>query len=213
LARRASSSQPLLSTKRFSQSSASSWEEPSFRRYDSKYDAYLAGKAKLSEAEARGLKLFEDPNKGNCSSCNIDRPSRDGRLPPAYTDYQFEALGAPRNQDIPANSDPNYYDLYAARCGRTMPIRRPIAGSSRRLRCAMWRRGMCSFTTASSIRSGRLFYVERETNPAKWYPRRMARSIATMTFPLGKSKSLTSTRRSTARKVMNQRSTMRKSLT
>ena len=35
-------------------------EEPSFHPYDSKYDAYLAGKVKLSEAEARGQKLFEE---------------------------------------------------------------------------------------------------------------------------------------------------------
>ena len=93
-------------------------EEPSFHPYDSKYDAYLAGKAKLNEAEARGLKLFEDPKKGNCSSCHIDRPSRDGMLQPAFTDYQFEAFGAPRNKDIPVNSDPHHYQ------SRTL---RPIA--------------------------------------------------------------------------------------
>ena len=86
-------------------------EEPSFHPYDSKYDAYLAGKAELTPAEQRGLKLFDDPEKGNCASCHIDRPSRDGLFRPAFTDYQFEALGAPRNHELPANADPSFHDL------------------------------------------------------------------------------------------------------
>ncbi|MDB5765187.1 MAG: mauG, partial [Collimonas fungivorans] len=78
-------------------------EDPSFHPYDSKYDYYLAGMASLTPAEARGLKLFEDPQKGNCSSCHIDKPSHDGMFPPAFTDYQFEALAGPRNRELLAN--------------------------------------------------------------------------------------------------------------
>lgn len=54
-------------------------EEPSFHPYNSKYDAYLAGKAELSDSETRGLKLFEDPREGNCASCHVDKLSLDGR--------------------------------------------------------------------------------------------------------------------------------------
>jgi cytochrome c peroxidase len=148
-------------------------EEPSFHSYDSKYDAFLAGKAKLSEAEARGLKLFEDPHKGNCSSCHIDKPSRD-RLPPTFTDYQFEALGAPRNQDIPANSDPNYYDL--GLCG---PLRKDYADTAvycglfktPSLRNVATRKVFFHNGVFHSLEEVMHFYVERETNPAKWYPR------------------------------------------
>jgi cytochrome c peroxidase len=87
-----------------------------FKLYSEKSRAFILTTAsttptsparQLNEAEARGLKLFENPHKGNCSSRHIDRPSRDGRLPPTFTDYQFEALGVPRNKDIPATSDPN----------------------------------------------------------------------------------------------------------
>jgi cytochrome c peroxidase len=149
-------------------------EEPSFHPYDSKYDAYLAGKAKLSEAEARGLKLFEDPHKGNCSSCHIDRPSRDGRLPPAFTDYQFEALGAPRNENIPANSDPNYYDL--GLCG---PSRKDYADTAAycglfktpSLRNVAMRKVFFHNGVFHSLEEVVHFYVERETTPGKWYPR------------------------------------------
>jgi cytochrome c peroxidase len=148
-------------------------EEPSFHPYDSKYDAYLAGKVKLSEAEARGLKLFEDPHKGNCSSCHIDKPSRD-RKPPAFTDYEFEALGAPRNKDIPVNSDPNYYDL--GLCG---PTRTDYADTAEycglfktpSLRNVARRKVFFHNGVFHSLDEVMHFYVERETNPAKWYPR------------------------------------------
>jgi cytochrome c peroxidase len=148
-------------------------EEPGFHPYDSKYDAYLAGKAKLSDAEARGLKLFEDPHKGNCSSCHIDKPSRDGR-PPTFTDYEFEALGAPRNRDIPANRDPEYYDL--GLCG---PLRTDHANAADycglfktpSLRNVAMRKVFFHNGVFHSLEEVMHFYVERETNPAKWYPR------------------------------------------
>ncbi|HTV71916.1 MAG TPA: cytochrome c peroxidase [Rhizobiaceae bacterium] len=149
-------------------------EERSFHPYDSKYDAYLAGKASLSEAEARGLKLFDDPMKGNCASCHIDTPSRIGNLPPAFTDYQFEALAAPRNKDIPANQDPNYHDL--GLCG---PYRKDFANAgpycglfkTPTLRNVATRKVFFHNGVFHSLEQVLHFYVERETNPGKWYPR------------------------------------------
>jgi cytochrome c peroxidase len=85
-------------------------EEPSFHPFTSKYDAWLEGKARLNADEARGYLAFNDPAKGNCAACHLDKPTRDG-LPPLFTDFQYEALGVPRNPEIPANRDPNYYDL------------------------------------------------------------------------------------------------------
>jgi cytochrome c peroxidase len=85
-------------------------EEPSFHSFTSKYDAWLAGKVRLTAAEARGYLAFNDPMKGNCAACHLDKPTVDG-LPPLFTDYQYEALAVPRNKAIPANGDPNYYDL------------------------------------------------------------------------------------------------------
>jgi cytochrome c peroxidase len=148
-------------------------EEPSFHPYDSKYDAYLAGNASLSEAEARGLRLFQDPLKGNCASCHTDKPSRGGR-PPTFTDYQFEALGAPRNKDIPANSDQNHYDL--GLCG---PLRKDFADTAPycglfktpSLRNVAIRKVFFHNGVFHSLKEVLHFYVERETNPAKWYPR------------------------------------------
>jgi len=149
-------------------------EDPSFHRYDSKYDAYLAGKVKLSAAEMRGLKLFEDPKKGDCSSCHLDKPQLGGLVKPAFTDYQYEALGAPRNMAIPANHDPNYYDL--GLCG---PLRKDYAKAGAycglfktpTLRNVATRHVFFHNGYFHSLKDVLHFYVERETNPGKWYPK------------------------------------------
>jgi cytochrome c peroxidase len=149
-------------------------EDPSFHPYDSKYDAVLAGKAVLSESEARGLKLFDDPTKGNCSSCHIDRATRDGVFQPAFTDYQFEALGAPRNYDIPANRDPGFHDL--GLCG---PLRTDYAAATAycglfktpTLRNTAIRKVFFHNGAFHSLEEVMHFYVERETDPARWYPK------------------------------------------
>jgi cytochrome c peroxidase len=85
-------------------------EDSSFHPFTSKYDAWLEGKARMTPSEMRGYLAFNDPAKGNCAACHLDKPTPDN-LPPLFTDFQYEALGVPRNGAIPANSDPSYYDL------------------------------------------------------------------------------------------------------
>ena len=72
---------------------------PEFRPFNSKYDAWLAGKAKLTKQELRGLKLYEDEKKGNCAACHPSRRGPKGE-PPLFTDFTYDNLGVPRN---PAN--------------------------------------------------------------------------------------------------------------
>lgn len=71
-----------------------------FNRFSSKYDAYLAGKAELTAAEARGLALYEAPDKGNCAACHPSRPADDG-TPPLFTDFTYDNLGVPKNPGSP----------------------------------------------------------------------------------------------------------------
>jgi cytochrome c peroxidase len=85
-------------------------ENPDFHPFNSKFDAWLEGKARLTAAEARGYLAFNDPAKGNCAACHLDKPTKEG-LPPLFTDFQYEALGVPRNAAIPATHDPGYFDL------------------------------------------------------------------------------------------------------
>jgi len=99
-------------------------------------------------------------------------PGPSGR-PAAFTDYSYEALGVPRNPAIPANRDPHYYDL--GLCG---PKRGDLAAQAQYC-------GMFKTPTLRNVATRRVFfhngyfhtldavmhfYVERDTDPRKWYP-------------------------------------------
>ena len=147
-------------------------EDPGFHPYTSKFDAVMSGHARFTPQELRGYALFNDPRKGNCASCHIDVPGPGGR-PAPFTDYAYAALGVPRNPAIPANRDVHYYDM--GLCG---PYRRDLARQTRycgmfktpTLRNAATRQVFfhngAFHTLAEVIR----FYVERDTDPRKWYP-------------------------------------------
>ncbi|CAM5775470.1 di-heme cytochrome c peroxidase [Labrys miyagiensis] len=145
-----------------------------FYPYSSKYDAYLAGKATLTAQEARGLDLFNASDKGNCASCHVSQRGNDG-TPPQFTDYGLISLGVPRNPAIPANKDPAYHDL--GLCG---PLRvdfrdRPdYCGLFRTptLRNVALRQTFFHNGVFHSLRQAVEFYVGRETDPGKWYPRK-----------------------------------------
>ena len=144
-----------------------------FNPYSSKYDAYLAGRARLTPQEARGLELFNDPARGNCASCHISARGNDG-TPPQFTDYGLIAIGVPRNREIPANADPAFFDLGA--CG---PLRTDLAGHSEycglfrtpSLRNVALRQVFYHNGGERDLRKAVAFYVERDTTPEKWYPR------------------------------------------
>lgn len=73
---------------------------PVFARFTSKYDYFLAGKARLTRQELRGRKLFEAEDKGNCAACHPSRPAENG-TPPLLTDFTYDNLGVPKNPDNP----------------------------------------------------------------------------------------------------------------
>jgi cytochrome c peroxidase len=147
-------------------------EEPSFHPYSSKYDYWLEGKARLSEAETRGLRLFNDPDKANCAGCHTAQPTRDG-YPPHFTDFQYEALGVPRNVALTDTKDPNYFDLGV--CG---PIRKDVAEQTQF--CGMFKTPTLRNTAVRhaffhngvfhSLQEVMDFYDFRDTNPEKVYP-------------------------------------------
>src|ERR1700728_2772592 len=126
------------------------------------------------------MQLFYDPKKGNCSACHLAKPSKDGRLAPLFTDFQFEALSAPRNPQINANRDPSFFDQ--GLCG---PIRKDTIGQAQycglfktpSLRNAATRRVFFHNGVFRSLQDVVRFYVERETRPEKWYPRMAGGSI------------------------------------
>jgi cytochrome c peroxidase len=77
-------------------------EDPDFQPFSSKYDYWLQGQAQLSEAELRGLALFNDPGKGNCTACHpSQRQAYSAHA--LFTDFTYDNIGVPRNWNIPAN--------------------------------------------------------------------------------------------------------------
>lgn len=145
-----------------------------FYPYSSKYDAYLAGKAELSPAEARGLALFEDPEKGNCANCHISQPSSNG-APPQFTDDGLIAIGVPRNRAIPANADPRHFDLGLCGPDRTdFRDRAEYCGlfKTPSLRNVTLRQTFMHNGAFHSLREVMEFYVQRDTDPGKWYGRK-----------------------------------------
>lgn len=149
-------------------------EDRSFHPYTSKYDYYLRGKAVLTDAEARGLKLFDDASKGNCASCHLDKMTGDGQMP-NLTDFEFEALGAPRNPTIPANTDARYYDTGI--CG---PLRNDTY-SAQQQNCGLFKTPTLRNVAARhvffhngvyrTLEDVTRFYVKRDTNPEEIYPK------------------------------------------
>ena len=144
-----------------------------FYPYSSKYDAYLASRAALTAQEARGLQLFDDPAKGNCGNCHRSQRGKDG-TPPQFTDYGLIAIGVPRNRAIAANADLSFFDLGA--CG---PLRTDLAGRGEycgrfvtpTLRNVALRQTFFHNGLVHTLRQAVEFYVQRDTDPAQWYPR------------------------------------------
>lgn len=142
-----------------------------FHRFDSKYDFYLAGRLELSAQELRGLALFNDPSKGNCAACHASAPGADGS-PPLFTDFSYDNLGVPRNNAIPSNLNPAFFDLGLGGPNRTditdaslygkfkVPTLRNIA-----LTAPYMHNGF--FQTLREVVD---FYATRDTDPWRWYP-------------------------------------------
>ena len=147
-------------------------ENPDFHRFDSKYDAWLAGKAELTEVEKRGLALFEDPEKGNCAACHPNKPGPDGS-PPLFTDYTYDNVGLPRNARIPANADSGFFDL--GLCGperKDLAARRDLCGAFKVPTLRNIARTAPYFHNGAfaDLRDTVDFYARRDTHPAEWYP-------------------------------------------
>ena len=147
-------------------------EDSSFHPYDSKYDQFLIGTAKLDDAELRGLVLFNNPTKGNCAACHISNKAPDGSAP-LFTDFSYDNLGVPRNAAIPANADPAYFDL--GLCGPNrldLILRHDLCGAFKvpTLRNVATRKVFFHNGRFSNLTEVVGFYVRRDTNPEEWYP-------------------------------------------
>lgn len=89
---------------------------PASNAFTSKYDAFLAGTAKLSPMERKGLNLFQ--GKAKCAKCHVlgvqpgVAASTTGKQPPGdaplLTDFTFDNIGIPRNPENPFYDEPEF---------------------------------------------------------------------------------------------------------
>jgi cytochrome c peroxidase len=155
----------LMALEAFQQSPAE------FYPYSSKYDAWVRHETSLSGRELRGLAAFNDPARGNCARCHPSAVR--GGASPQFTDFGYAAVGAPRNREIPANSDGKYYDL--GLCG---PLRSDLRDKKQycglfrtpSLRNVATRRVFFHNGVFHRLEDVIRFYAERDTQPQKWYP-------------------------------------------
>jgi cytochrome c peroxidase len=141
--------------------------------FSSKYDEYVRGETKLTSLEARGLRLFKDPDKGNCVSCHRIYDTSKNPERSLFTDYGYDAVAAPRNRRIPANVDPERFDL--GLCERRdldtptddemwcVNFRTPS------LRNVAVRESFMHNGVFTTLRDAVAFYATRATNPKRWY--------------------------------------------
>ena len=146
---------------------------PEFRPFSSKFDLFLQGKLRLSAQELRGFAWFNSQAKGGCAGCHPSTRAPNGD-PPLFTDYTYDNLGVPRNAKIPATADPTYFDLGLCGPDRTdLVARRDLCGAFKvpTLRNVATRKVIFHNGCFTSLREAIEFYVQRDTNPDKWYPR------------------------------------------
>ncbi len=151
-------------------------EDVSFHPYSSKYDLYAGNKVggALTPAEARGMKVFVNPNTGNCASCHYQGAGLNGSSA-LFTDFSYEAIGVPRNAKLAANADPQYFDI--GLCGPLRTDHPPVAGNTfcgmfkaPTLRNVATRKSFFHNGVMHSLDQVIHFYNTRDTMPEIWYP-------------------------------------------
>lgn len=75
--------------------------------FTSKFDYYRQGKAKFTQEELFGLKLFEDPKKGNCAACHpTQKDAKTGVI--LFTDFTYDNIGLPASKVAKARLKDKY---------------------------------------------------------------------------------------------------------
>ena len=149
-------------------------EDDNFHPYTSKFDLFADNKigGTLTPSEERGREIFDDPNRGNCFACHYAGAAANGSSQ-LFTDFSFEAIGVPRNPEIPANADPSYFDMgICSRADHPLPDSAPFCGMFKTptLRNVAIRKVFFHNGVMKSLHQVLEFYNTRDTQPQLWYP-------------------------------------------
>jgi cytochrome c peroxidase len=146
--------------------------DPDYALFNSKFDRVADGTATFTAQEARGLQVFNDPQRGNCASCHTSAPGPGGQRP-VFTDFRYHALGLPRNMAIQANADPNFRDMGLCGPDRTdLTLRVDLCGAFRTptLRNVAKTGPYFHNAAVGTLLDAVSFYATRDTDPGRWYP-------------------------------------------
>lgn len=149
--------------------------------FSSKYDAMVRGRAAFTPAESRGMALFQDAGKGNCSGCHLMNPTSGNPQDSLFSEFTYYATGIPRNSAIPRNANPAFYDLGLCGPERTAPVL-PVnlagtvsidsfCGKFRMptLRNVAERTAFMHNGAFNDLAQVLRFYATRSSDPTRWY--------------------------------------------
>ena len=150
-----------------------------FHPFASKFDDFLRGAAQLTPIEEKGFALFKDPKKGNCLACHVGKEESRDPKDWLFTDFTYDAFGAPRNRAAARATPDAGPDLGLCKrpglaevapkgfepksvCGAfKVPTLRNVAVTGPYLHNGVF----------VKLRDIVAFYATRDTDPARWYPR------------------------------------------
>ncbi|HTD06399.1 cytochrome-c peroxidase [Undibacterium sp.] len=141
--------------------------------FSSRYDDHIRGTKSLNEAELKGLKLFKNPDKGNCASCHKFNETSSNPARSLFTDFSYDAIAVPRNNKIPANRQPGHYDNGLCETAFKLKWRDPEQWcayfKTPSLRNVAVRENYMHNGVFNSLRDVVSFYATRATSPMDWY--------------------------------------------
>ncbi len=144
-----------------------------YQPYTSKFDYVQQGRARFTAQETRGLAVFNDAQRGNCSSCHTST-APPGVVPaqPLFTNFGYFALGVPRNTST-ATADPTFFDM--GLCGPTrtdLAHRTDLCGLFKvpTLRNVALTAPYFHNGAVASLDEAVSFYATRDLNASHWYP-------------------------------------------
>jgi cytochrome c peroxidase len=158
------------------------FERATLQPFSSKFDAMVRGAVAFTPAEARGMALFQDPARANCAGCHLMNPTSGKPEDSLFSEFTYYATGIPRNNAIPRNANPAFFDLGLCGPERTAPSlpATVTAGVTLENFCGKFRmptlrnvaerpawmhNGFFSGNLAEVVR----FYSTRNSNPQRWY--------------------------------------------
>jgi cytochrome c peroxidase len=167
------------------------FERSALQPFSSRYDAFVRGQARLSAAEARGMALFMDPAKGNCAACHLMNPSSGKPEDSLFSEFTYYATGVPRNNAIPRNANPAFFDLGLCGPERSAPALpagvaagltiENFCGKFRMptLRNVAERPAFMHNGVFKDLREVVRFYATRNSNPQHWYGQAVSNDLPT----------------------------------